>query len=181
MSESFLHTPSKTDKNVLAFSEKISPGHKPFYVYVLPESDFEPLQCFPNVAEKVRREGGRLVHGWEISEEPKVHLEAQFHAVWQSPNGSFLDVTPQIIPQSPILFLIDDHRIYTGPLIPDERFALGEIKLVSRYWILVDERMSVLTQMELAGFPDGHPAYMQRLIPLQNEIESIREKLQSAT
>jgi len=181
MSASRLHTPSKTDKNVLAFSERLSPGQKPFFVDVRPENGFEPVQCFPNVAEKVRRSGGKIVYGWEISLEPKIHLEAQFHAVWQSPDGRFVDVTPQLIPQDPILFLIDDRRTYTGTLVPDERFSLGDVKLVSRYLDLVDERMSILQQMQLAGFERGHPLYAQRLLPIQAEIESIRERLQNAT
>jgi hypothetical protein len=180
MRTSFPPTPKADDKSVLTLCKRLSPGHKPFYVHVLPELGFEPLQCFPNVAEKVRRSGGKLVHGWEISQEPKVHLEAQFHAVWQSPTGGFTDVTPQIVHQSPILFLLDDCRNFTGTTVPDERLALGDATLVGRYWVLIDERMLILQQMELAGFPRGHPAYKQRLAPLQAEIESIRERLQKA-
>ncbi len=170
--------PSKDDKKVLAFCKRLSPNHQPFYVPVRPEEGFEPLMCFPNVTEKVKRAGGSIVYGWEISQRPKIHLEAQFHSVWKSPSGEFVDVTPQLMPQSPILFLIDDHRVYNGEIVRDQRFALGDPKLVSRYWELYDRQMSILSELQVAGFPPGHPVYRERLGAIRAEAQAICSELE---
>jgi hypothetical protein len=171
-------SPPKDDKNVLTFSELLCPGQRPFLVQVKPEVNFQPMMCFPNVAEKIKRDGGTIVHGWEISEVPKIHLEAQFHAVWLSPGGEYIDVTPQLISQSPILFLNDENRVFQGEIVPDQRYALGEPNLVAKYWDLIDQRASMLHQLQLAGFPRGHSVYRERLLPIQKQVEALREDLQ---
>ncbi len=176
--------PPKDDERVLSFCEIICPGEKPCHVAVIPDKDSVMLRCFQNVAAKVARDGGSLILGWDISWMPKIYLEAQFHAVWESPSGGFFDVTPPAVPpqlappQSRILFLIDRRRTYNGQIVPPHRLALGDKTLVERYLVLSDCTSEVLASLQLAGFPPGHPVYRSRLADVRAERLSIEERLQ---
>ena len=70
-------------------------------------------------------------------------------------------------------------ELNNGTIVPQQRVALGDIKLVERYWALSDEAKSRLQALMLAGFEPGHPVYRQRLGELNTEIRSIRERLQN--
>lgn len=56
-------------------------------------------QCHANVLQMVHFNGGRAVWGWHFSlnacDPDDLHIDAVFHAVWESPEGVFIDVTPQ--------------------------------------------------------------------------------------
>jgi hypothetical protein len=118
-----------------------------------------------------------MIYGWGIHQVPKIHLEAQFHAVWQSPTGAFVDITEEEIGMTRILFLRDDTRTYTGSKVPHFRFALGDQKLVERYWDLCDQSQTILFQLLEAGFQRGHPAFRQRLGGIAAEIQQLKAKL----
>lgn len=53
-----------------------------------------PEQCYWNVAELVKAEGGAIVFGWRIRWLPDVIIQAQHHAVWQDAQGNLLDPSP---------------------------------------------------------------------------------------
>ncbi|HWI58055.1 MAG TPA: hypothetical protein VNZ22_12575 [Bacillota bacterium] len=170
--------PAKIDRKVLSFCERLCPGQKPFYVPVQAEPWARPMESLANVGEQVRRSGGTLVTGWEISELPGIHLEAVFYAVWQSPQGAFLGVTPE--ETSRLLFVKDTQHPDTGVVPPNERFALGDKALVEKYWALTDRLRERLEALQLGGFSQGHPAMRQEITPLLAEIRALEEKLQKA-
>jgi len=58
----------------------------------------------------VEEQGGAVQHGWALWEWPRVMVEAEFHAVWRSPDGSRLDVTPREDSQQRILFVSHAER-----------------------------------------------------------------------
>lgn len=177
--------PPKDDSRVLSFCDSICPGTKPFYVSVRLDSQSKELQCFQNVESKVRRDGGQIVFGWNLTWVIKVYIEAQFHAVWLSPAGVYADVTPEPQPHphlpqpQKILFLLDIDRRYNCPTVPSYRAALGDQKLVDRYFQLQDENMAIQEQMSLAGF--SFDAYVQRTQPARMERMAILERLRNAT
>ena len=49
--------------------------------------------CYWNVDAMIRRHGGSVVHGWDVSIWRKSHISAMHHAIWQSPEGELFDVT----------------------------------------------------------------------------------------
>lgn len=56
----------------------------------------EPLPiglCYWNVDTMIRKHGGSMVLGWEVSIWRKSHISAMHHAIWKSPTGELLDVT----------------------------------------------------------------------------------------
>ncbi len=88
-----------------------------------PEKWAEHTKCFANAMRKVQISGGRVQCGWTFSHRLTPHipntpgyLMATHHAVWHSPNGSLVDVTPlhpdpkhrPFRPNGSVLFQVDD-------------------------------------------------------------------------
>jgi hypothetical protein len=72
-------------------------------------------QCHANVFHCVRERGGERVNGWIIWE-CVMFAEAEFHAVWRSPTGTLIDITPRLDAEATILFLPDPKMHLTrGP------------------------------------------------------------------
>lgn len=170
--------PELIDENVLEFCHRLSPGQSPSWVPVRPDSATNLLQCFPNVEKRISERGGEIVYGWEISEIVQIHLEARFHAVWRSPEGNLIDVTPEEFSQPRILFLIDPLREYTGTMVPNERFALGPVKMVRKYWQATDRLEKKLSALAAKGVEPGSTEGRSRLASLVNHATRIRQQLQ---
>lgn len=112
------------------------------------------LCCFDNAAEKVRREGrGMVRYGWtfhyRVAEGKGAYLFVTPHAVWNTPEGRLIDVTPfhedpkhhPYTERGSVLFLVDDaaHPVATDRGIyslPLRYFALGDDEKLRQY---VDE------------------------------------------
>ncbi len=172
--------PSPNDPKVLSFCESICPGQKPFLVPIVPRYGCAKRGCFGNVEETVRLSGGGLVYGWEVSQVPKVYLEAVFHAVWQKPQGGLECCTPREVPQPKLLFLRDVHRTHTDQEIPPYRISLSvKLHLVEQLWVLIDQKVEILNSLQLGGFPPDHSASIYRLRDLTSEIVRLRERIES--
>lgn len=65
------------------------------YLDVRPTSAARPGRSYDNVREHIVRCGGCVVHGWIVRAVPILFYEAEYHAVWQSPDGALVDITPQ--------------------------------------------------------------------------------------
>ncbi|MCS4505995.1 hypothetical protein NYO91_18095 [Arhodomonas aquaeolei] len=71
----------------------------------------EPQNCFFNVWARMKFSGGDKQHGWLIAQDvTKDFIEAQFHAVWVSSEGKFIDVTPRIDGERRVMFIPDYAR-----------------------------------------------------------------------
>ena len=89
------NTPRTISKQVNRLISKLNLKAPPVYVKVQPESGAIVSECFPNVERKVLSSGGKMLCGWQIWEWPNVMIEAEFHAIWQSPEGDWVDITPK--------------------------------------------------------------------------------------
>ena len=171
--------PSKDDARVLEFCGRISCDGPPFYVPVLPEPGFWAIQCLTNVPRKVEMAGGEVVRGWEVSQVPKMFLEARFHAVWKTPAGDFVDVTPEEFGMSRVLFLPDARYRDTEPAVPRHRFSLAHDKAaVERYWSVSDELLSLMQSDAWGAIRADDPSMQSHISRLQTEARTIRERLQ---
>lgn len=100
-------TPSVISADVIALCERLGSG-RPTFV---------PVQsvvgrhgwCFLNVREKIKLDKGAGLFGWNIWEYPNLYLTAEFHAVWQDPSGTLVDVTPKVDGETRIVFAVDPH------------------------------------------------------------------------
>lgn len=107
-------TPLRVNSRISKFCQTIVPRQEPFYVPIRPEMDAILGECFPNVQAKIEKDGGAVVPGWNIVEFPGLLLEAEYHGIWQSPDGELMDVSPSPLNADSILFLPDPKRQYEG-------------------------------------------------------------------
>ena len=122
-------TPTEIDDDVKELISNINPGSTPVYLIVEPESFSQVKECFPTVEEKIKRDGGSSVIGWQIWKTDFL-VEAEFHAVWKSPQGELKDITPKQVPVSTILFLPDSKMSYTGEQVDNKRINISGNELV---------------------------------------------------
>jgi len=107
-------TPPEITDVILDFCREIDPSVRPRYIRISPERYCVALECYQNVANKVRREGGKEQQGRTIWQVPNLTLEAEHHAIWISPGGESVDVTPQPDGEERILFLPTSKIKYDG-------------------------------------------------------------------
>lgn len=121
---------------------------------LLANSDYRPLYCWFNCLHYQRIHGGDVVFGWAIWKTGRNTFLAQHHAVWRSIKGSYLDVTPNEMGDSSILFVPDSRAPfdYDNLLAP---LSLEQDKNGVTLWVTHDGRCV------------GFPAYHQ--IKLSNE------------
>jgi len=104
--------PIEITKQIITLCKEIDKSQKPGHVPVKPESWVESKECFFNVKTKVEKDGGQIQFGWTIWEWPNIMIEAEFHAIWISPENNHIDITPNPINSERILFLPDSIRKY---------------------------------------------------------------------
>lgn len=95
----------------------------PVFVDVTPGPNATPDNCYSNVQEAVRQRGGSAVYGWIVWISGRGHyLKIVHHAVWRSPEGLLLDVTPSDDRRN--LFLPDPQQPYRGRWVRPHYFPL---------------------------------------------------------
>ena len=121
---------------------KIAPASSIQMVPIAVEPGAVPNTCFGNVRDKISRDGGSQQLGWAFQHIPETGLlVAIHHAVWVSPAGDLLDITPHeareavILEQGQILFLPDesatllnDGSLLSGLARPNKAFPLSRNK-----------------------------------------------------
>jgi len=141
-------TPVKISEHIVTFCKKLDPRQKPIFVPVIPSPSVRADHCFYDVQKKTSADGGRIQYGWTIWGKPGVLLEAEFHAIWVSPDNELIDVTPKVDGEQQILFLPDTDRIWEGEMVDNVRFLLldnaytrhliryseARFKLRKKYW-----------------------------------------------
>lgn len=160
-------TPKAVTPEILAFCLEIDATTRPLYVPVRPALLAIPSNCFINVREEVAHGGGGLQHGWIIWERPGWFLEAEFHAVWISPEGSLIDITPLVDGEESILFLPDSRRTFQGEVAPNRMRPLSDRREVRRLVEVAAEVSRVAASMRTAAFraKQGQPRNVGRNQP----------------
>jgi len=105
-------TPPKITNAIIKLCREINENEQPYYVPIRPESSCQTNECFWNVKKKIKQCGGKVQHGWTIWEWPRILVEAEFHAIWVSPENTLLDITPKEYNVQRILFLPDNKQEY---------------------------------------------------------------------
>ena len=123
----------------------------PVYVDVRPAPGATPTDCFINADAYAREHGGSVLYGWQIWEWPDTLLEAEFHAVWRSPGGELVDVTPKVMGCSQILFLANPSATYEGRQVENVYHALSGDRDVEGFIELAHRSFEALNRGELAN------------------------------
>lgn len=128
-----MNPPSTLSYEVSDFCSDVSFQQKPFYVSVEPKPYCKMDCCFENVGRVVKECGGEIVYGWQIWLWEGVLIEAEFHAVWRTEGGEYVDITPKDLDYANILFLPDARMLYDGSRVDNIRKNLSNLKLVDMY------------------------------------------------
>lgn len=124
--------PQLNDPDLIKLTKLINSDVKPIEVVINPEKYSIVNECFPNVKEKIKRDGGQEIIGWQIWK-TNILIKAEFHAIWKSQNGDFVDITPKQIPISSILFIPDPQRKYEGCQVDNIRLNIIDNPIVDDF------------------------------------------------
>lgn len=168
--------PQSIEKYVVNFCKTIS-SERPFYMAVEHGVGDAPLDCFNNVQRYITEKGGEMVLGWQIWEWYGFMLEAEFHAVWKSPDGLLKDVTPKPMSFVRVLFLPDQSLKYDGSQINNRRIALSKDIRITEYIGLCDEDFKIKNLGDRAkkydnlNFSDDEITRLKEILQRRFEIE----------
>jgi hypothetical protein len=137
-------TPAATDGSVLSLVREVVPDSSAMYVDVDPIAGAAANDCFSIVSSQVQAHGGLAITGWSIWELPLVFVEAEFHAIWQSPDGRLLDVSPKTWTTTRILFVADPNREYLGRQVSNVRRPVSQAPCVAAFFATFDEEFKIL-------------------------------------
>lgn len=124
--------PTATDENISDLLSQIGSSEEPRYVPCELHQGAPMNKCFPLVQEKIRTEGGKRVLGWQIWK-GELLIEAEFHAVWENPDGKYIDITPKSLPFTEILFVPDHTAVYEGRQVSNIRINITSNSLVDEF------------------------------------------------
>jgi hypothetical protein len=136
--------------HVRSFCERVVSGGVPVWVECCPLAGQPTNECFAIVEQQVAAHGGQQLTGWAVWELPGVFIEAEFHAVWQPPNGPLRCITPRGPGFARILFVADPTRKYTGRQVDNTRQALVRDHEVNLLLHLCTRRFEIFNQGDLA-------------------------------
>ena len=134
----FCTTPKKVSADIQLLCDKVVPGSEPQLVNVIAAEEAFPGECFYNVEKHVQKFGGKSVIGWQLWEWPGVFAEAEFHAVWEDPDGTLLDITPKADGETSTLFFPDPSRKYEEKRVANIKHPIAKGELVRDYIKLLD-------------------------------------------
>jgi hypothetical protein len=164
-------TPRQISALVFEACQSVVANPQPVHVPVHLERYSQPDDCHKNVAEKVRRDGGRVQCGWVIWEIPDWVIRLEFHSIWQSPRQDFVDVSPPLHEGPDVLFLPDPVRVYAGINIPTLHYPYNDSALCREY-------AEVSDQMNRLLLPPGMPPIRAEDVS-QVQMEALRVRLRS--
>jgi hypothetical protein len=80
---------------IINFCKEIS-SEQPIFVSLRPVVDKPINECFSIVPKHITTHGGKQKIGWCIHVWRYVLIEAEFHCIWESPEGKLIDITPRV-------------------------------------------------------------------------------------
>lgn len=96
-------------------------------------------------------------------------MEAEAHAIWESPDNQLIDITPHVPAEKQILFLLDDTVVYIGTPIPSHRQALTNSPLVAELITLYNKKDEIAATCTVATYEIPIEMY-KRIIELQERF-----------
>lgn len=166
-------TPILESQSVSMISEKINSQYIPEYINVFPMKNAPIQECFDIVEKHIQINGGKRVLGWVLWELPGLFIEAEFHAIWESPTGELKDLTPRPSPTKRILFIRDPSMIYDGKRVNNIRINYSNNEVINDLFKIYED------EFETFG-PEGIVLPHQQLLNLSFEMRkvSVQERME---
>jgi len=89
-------TPAEISFALGSLINDLVPGGSVVYVDMEPLKGAPADECFYLVEAQCKEHGGRSATGWALWELPTLFVEAEFHCVWERPDGTLVDITPKL-------------------------------------------------------------------------------------
>lgn len=135
-------TPIINSDSVKLIKDKINSEFEPEYVKVSPVKNGTFQECFDTVENYINANNGKRVLGWALWELPNFFIEAEFHAIWESPTGELKDITRRPTPTSKILFIRDARMNYVGERVNNIRINYSGNHLINELFKCYEDEFS---------------------------------------
>ena len=165
-------TPPSLTEMLEKLCADLNPVDPPLWVNVVPESWAIENECFPNVQKKIEQDGGSCVNGWAIWQWANMLITAEAHSIWQSPEGTLVDITPHNHGEKTILFVPDTKVKFEGVIIPSRRAPMTSSPKIERLIGLLNTRDYMLEQSgtsKTCAFPEPF------IREIQNTLAEIKQ------
>ena len=136
-------------RELVALCAELCTGTEPVYVPVLPSGASRMCDCFPTVDAFAAEHGGTRLLGWSLWEFPGLFVDAEFHAVWKSPEGDLVDLTKRQATGS-VLFLPAPGLAYSGRQVNNVRRPISLDPLVVEYLATFDDEFYLVNRGDRA-------------------------------
>ena len=170
-------TPNKINENVSSLIELIPGAEDAIFLEVNPEQGSKILDCFENVKKKIDRSYGEMLCGWVIWEWKGVLEEAEYHAVWRSPQGKILDITPQSDGEKKVLFVPCPKDIYDGIRKDNIRLAVRDDMIVHHFILLCEEIFKKQSAIEGGAIYSCANNKSKEIVPLMKAREFMKNSI----
>lgn len=164
-------TPSGITSEVRRLCKHMGFSTEPVFIQVNARADAISGECFDTTAKQVIEHGGSSVFGWLIWEWPGILIEAEFHAVWQKPDGTLLDVTKKDDGESVVLFIPDPGRKHEGVRVDNVRLPIGKDQKIKQLISLKKQIYSIMPKQNGPVVMDEDD--LHHLIFLQNQVQEL--------
>lgn len=174
--------PNIEAEHLSIFCTEIAANSIPIVALCMPRFDRPSNECFSLVEEQIAGNGGSMVVGWAIWEHTGLFIEAEFHAVWKSPEGKFVDLSARPLLLSHVVFLPDPSRRYEGRQVDNIRKPLVRDNDLVRFLFIFKRQFEIMNKGDLA-FQHGEiklpPKAVKELRALQKEGMRLERRLWS--
>ena len=144
---------------------------------ITPQPGCEVVRCHLNVKAVVAERGGGEETGWSMWNLADLWLEADPHAVWVTPDGERIDVTPDPHGETRRLFLPDSEIKFEGYPIRKQYHPLRSGSEIERAIALNTEAESIFCRYATDS-PDAiAPDDLQKIKALKQQVSAIVSRI----
>jgi hypothetical protein len=130
-------------------------------------------QCYSNVKEKVRHDGGKIHYGWSIHFTENIIVEAERHAVWENDDEDLICVTPHPSNFNNVIFLSDNSYVEPSLQIDNVRMNITNNPLVED-WIYLADTVGQLFFKYTDRIDDAQVNVKTPVLKVINQVEEWR-------
>lgn len=174
-------SPKVITKKMLKLVRKVSDS-KPVKLFSTNEGSFQ--KCYVNCERKVQDFGGRAVYGYQVYNWNGLGIELVPHAIWERPNGEWVDITPEQDLNAFSWFVESKHSWKWVPFMSTPSIDLAYPNKVSESemnaWKNLQARLGTpifSSISELLNLCDGYQAIYKDLLTEDPSIEKTAKRL----